>query len=584
MLRKNLVSSRLVRVGVFGLVAITAAVVASDSADARHHGQRHHARHAHHDAEESYSPAFASIIVDGNSGATLTATNPDGTRHPASLTKMMTLYLLFERLDAGKMKLDTEMSVSEHASDQDPTKLDLHPGQTIRVEDAIKGLITRSANDAAVVIAEAIGGDEENFAKMMTRKAHALGMSRTVYRNASGLPNDEQVTTARDQSILGRALQDRFPRYYRYFSTTAFTFRGRTIRGHNHLLGSVEGVDGIKTGYTRGSGFNLVTSMHRGNRFLIGVVLGGHSGSSRDAIMRNLLAENLEKAASKRTVAAITDRNASESGADVADAEPAQPSPMQLASADPAESPASAPAPAKPRVEPAPLTSGVIQTQPIATIPGSTEPMKPVKVRTVQVKAQPVKLALVTPAQPSPPTTSSVAPTRPETTDNSNVVSAGAKPVEKAEIGRPEPARPETPSTALPPQPPGFGTGNGILGVLPASSLPPSSSSQAMAYAEPAQPQPQPQASVSKPALVRTGWIVQVGALDSEDEAQQRIEAARDKAHGLLSKADPFTETVIAKGDHKLFRARFAGLDRDKAEAVCKALKRADISCMTVRN
>jgi len=266
MLRKNLVSSRLVRVGVFGLVAITAAVVASDSADARHHGQRHHARHAHHDAEESYSPAFASIIVDGNSGATLTATNPDGTRHPASLTKMMTLYLLFERLDAGKMKLDTEMSVSEHASDQDPTKLDLHPGQTIRVEDAIKGLITRSANDAAVVIAEAIGGDEENFAKMMTRKAHALGMSRTVYRNASGLPNDEQVTTARDQSILGRALQDRFPRYYRYFSTTAFTFRGRTIRGHNHLLGSVEGVDGIKTGYTRGSGFNLVTSMHRGNQ------------------------------------------------------------------------------------------------------------------------------------------------------------------------------------------------------------------------------------------------------------------------------------------------------------------------------
>ena len=589
MLRKNLVSSRLVRVGVFGLVTITAAVVMSDSADARHHRQRHHARHAHHDAEESYSPAFASIIVDGNSGATLTATNPDGTRHPASLTKMMTLYLLFERLDAGRMKLDTEMPVSAHASDQDPTKLDLRPGQTIRVEDAIKGLITRSANDAAVVIAEAIGGDEDNFAKMMTRKAHALGMSRTVYRNASGLPNDEQVTTARDQSILGRALQDRFPRYYRYFSTTAFTFRGRTIHGHNHLLGSVEGVDGIKTGYTRGSGFNLVTSMHRGNRFLIGVVLGGHSGGSRDAIMRNLLSENLEKAATKRTAAAITEHNANEAGADIADADPAppQPSPMQLASADPAEAPASAPAPAQPaksRVEPAPLTSGVIQTQPIATIPGSTEPMKPVKVRTVQVKAQPVKLASVTPAQPSPPTTSSVAPVRPETADSSNVASAAAKPVEKAEIGKPEPNRPETPAAALPPQPPGFGTGNGILGVLPASSLPPSSSSQAMAYAEPAPAQPQPQTSASKPAVVRTGWIVQVGALDSEDEAQQRIEAARDKAHGLLSKADPFTETVMAKGDHKLFRARFAGLDRDKAEAVCKALKRADISCMTVRN
>jgi D-alanyl-D-alanine carboxypeptidase len=586
MLRKNLASSRLMRVGVFGLVTITAAVAATDSADAHHHRHRHSAHHTHHDAEESYSPAFSSIIVDGNSGATLAATNPDATRHPASLTKMMTLYLLFERLDAGKMKLDTEMSVSEHASDQDPTKLDLRPGQTIRVEDAIKGLITRSANDAAVVIAEAIGGSEDDFAKMMTRKAHALGMSRTVYRNASGLPSDEQVTTARDQSILGRALQDRFPRYYHYFSTTAFSFRGRTIRGHNHLLGSVEGVDGIKTGYTRGSGFNLVTSMHRGNRFLIGVVLGGHSGSSRDATMRNLLAENLDKAATKRTVAAIGDRNANEASADVADADPA---PVQLASADPAGAapPASSPAPAqataaaKARIEPAPLTSGVIQTQPIATIPGSTEPMKPVKVKTVQVKAQPLKLASVASAQPSPPSTSSVAPARPEIADSSN----SAKPIEKAEISKPEPSRPEAPSAALPPQPPGFGTGNGILGVLPASSLPPSTSSQAMAYADPAPPRPQsqPQNNGSKPTAVHTGWIVQVGALDSEDEAQQRIEAARSQARGLLSKADPFTESV-AKGDHKLFRARFAGLDRDQAEAVCKALKRADISCMTVRN
>jgi D-alanyl-D-alanine carboxypeptidase len=593
MLRKNLTSSRLLRVGVFGLVTITAAVVASDSADARHHRHRHVARHTHQDVEESYSPAFASIIVDGNSGATLSATNPDGTRHPASLTKMMTLYLLFERLDAGKMKLDTEMPVSAHASDQDPTKLDLRPGQTIRVEDAIKGLITRSANDAAVVIAEAIGGDEDNFARMMTRKAHALGMSRTVYRNASGLPNDEQVTTARDQSILGRALQDRFPRYYRYFSTTAFTFRGRTIHGHNHLLGSVEGVDGIKTGYTRGSGFNLVTSMHRGNRFLIGVVLGGHSGSSRDATMRNLLAENLEKAATKRTAAVITERNGNEASADVADeSTSAEQAPVQLASADPAQAPpapASGPVPtqataAKARVEPAPMTSGVIQTQPIATIPGSTEPMKPVKVKTVQVKAQPLKLASVAPAQPSPPITSSVAPSRSDVAESSVAAAANnATPIEKAEISKPEPSRPAASSAALPPQPPGFGTGNGILGVLPASSLPPSSSSQAMAYADTASAQPQPNGA-SKPTVAHSGWIVQVGALDSEDEAHQRIEAARNQAHGLLSKADPFTEPVIAKGDHKLFRARFAGLDRDQAEAVCKALKRADISCMTVRN
>src|ERR1700704_5115482 len=320
MLRTTFASSRVLRACIFGLVTVTAGVVfTTDSADARRSRHRHHARH-HQEARESYSPAFSSIIVDGNSGATLSANNPDASRHPASLTKIMTLYLLFERLDAGKMKLDTEMEVSEHASEQAPTKLGLRPGQTIRVEDAIKGLVTRSANDAAVVIAETVAGNEGDFAKQMTRKARALGMVRTVYRNASGLPDDEQVTTARDQATLGRAIQDRYPRYYRYFSTLAFNYHGHSIRNHNRLLGNVEGVDGIKTGYTRASGFNLVTSIRRGNRHLVGVVLGGRSGASRDAIMRNLLAENLEKAATKRTVVAITERNASDANTDVAEA------------------------------------------------------------------------------------------------------------------------------------------------------------------------------------------------------------------------------------------------------------------------
>jgi len=596
MLRKNLAYSRLVRVGVFGLVAIAVSVATSGGAEARRHHHRHYAHHASHEERDSYSPAFSSIIVDGNTGSTLTATNPDAIRHPASLAKMMTLYVLFERLDSGKMNLDTEMSVSEHAADQDPTKLDLRPGQSIRVEDAIKGLVTRSANDAAVVIAETIGGSEDNFARIMTRTAHELGMSRTLYRNASGLPNDEQVTTARDQSILGRALQDRFPRYYRYFSTTAFNFRGRTIRGHNHLLGSVEGVDGIKTGYTRASGFNLVTSMRRGNRHLIGVVMGGRSGSSRDATMRNLLAENLEKAATRRTVAAISERNAADANADVADAEAearpnqkAAQSIVQFASAD--ATAAAAPA-GKPRVEPAPLTSGVIQTQSIATIPGSTEPMKPVKVKTVQVKAGPLKLASAGVSQPSltQVITSSVPPARAEIVESTGMTVAntetgnasGANPGQQ-----PDAIRPETTRSELPPQPANHGTGNGILGVLPASSLPPSSVNQAMAYADPA-PRPQPQAvqdnSAVKPAAIHSGWIVQVGALESEGEAQQRIDAARSQAHGLLSKADSFTEPVIAKGDRKLFRARFAGLEHDQAEAVCRALKRAEISCMTVRN
>src|SRR5438067_1794877 len=320
MLCTNLASSRVLRVCVLGLTTVTtAAIFTGDAAQAR---RSQHPRQARHDQEarHSYTPRFSSIIVYGKSGTTRSANNPDASRHPASLTKIMTLYLLFERLDGGNMKLDSEMQVSERASEHAPTKLGLRPGQTIRVEEAIKGLVTRSANDAAVVIAETIAGAEADFAKLMTRKARALGMTKTVYRNASGLPDDEQVTTARDQSMLGRAIQDRFPRYYRYFSTTAFNYRGRSIRNHNRLLGSVEGVDGIKTGYTRASGFNLVTSIRRGNRHLVGVVLGGRSGGSRDATMRNLLAENLDKGATTRTVAAITERNSADASVDVAEA------------------------------------------------------------------------------------------------------------------------------------------------------------------------------------------------------------------------------------------------------------------------
>src|SRR5213595_138163 len=396
MLRTTLASSRALRVCAVGLITVTTAIlISSESAEARRYKHRRY----HHVVRESYSPQFSSIIVDGNSGAVLSSNNPDGIRRPASLTKIMTLYLLFERLDAGKMKLDTEMEVSEHASEQAPTKLGLKPGQTLKVEDAIKGLVTRSANDAAVVIAEAIAGDETEFAKLMTRKARALGMSKTTYRNASGLPDDEQLTTARDQATLGRAIQDRYPRYYRYFATSVFNYHGQSIRNHNRLLGNVEGVDGIKTGYTRASGFNLVSSMRRGNRHLVGVVLGGRSGGSRDAIMRNLLADNVEKAASKRTVAAITERNPADANTDVAQTEPeskpVQPVQAQtvvqfaVTSAEPAVAPnarsaapnagsilaaATAAAP-QAKADPMPLTNGVIQSQELTTIPGSSEPM-----------------------------------------------------------------------------------------------------------------------------------------------------------------------------------------------------------------
>ncbi|TAK49191.1 MAG: peptidase M15 [Xanthobacteraceae bacterium] len=561
MLRVSAEAGRKLRYCVFGLATFAATLAISmDSADARRYRRQ----------RSSYSPPFASIIVDANSGNVLQATNADGPRHPASLTKIMTLYLLFERLESGRMKLDGEMKVSEHASDQAPTKLGLRPGSTLQVEDAIKGLVTRSANDAAVVIAEAISGDEDEFARLMTRKARALGMSKTVYRNASGLPDEDQVTTARDQALLGRAIQDRFPKYYRYFSTAAFHYRGRVIRNHNKLLGSFEGVDGIKTGYTRSSGFNLVSSVRRGNRHIVGVVLGGRSGGARDATMRQLLAQHIGEGAARRTAPLVAERDGGE---------------MKVASAETREAPRPAAAPAQtappiPAARPAELSSGVIAAQP-AIMPGSAEPMVPLRVKTVHVKSGHGRAATEQAQAAAPTATASVSPAAQPTL---------ASRVEPAVL-RDEPAR------ANPPLQPNHGIGTGILGTLPVSQ----NNAMAMAaepWQSPAPSQPAafpapipassapaaatPAAAAAKP-VVRSGWIVQVGAFPDESEARHRLDTVRGQAKNLLGKADPFTESV-AKGDKTLYRARFAGLDRDQAEAVCRTLKRSDISCITIKN
>src|SRR6476619_7225813 len=260
-----------------------------------------HAKRAHRSrSADSYQPAYSSIVVDANSGAVMQATNADAPRHPASLTKIMTLYLLFERLEQGKIKLTTEMPVSPHAAMQAPSKLGLKPGESIRVETAIRAVVTKSANDVAVIVAEALGGDEPGFARLMTAKARALGMTQTVYRNASGLPEDQQITTARDQAILGRAIQERFPNYYQYFATRTFEYRGKSIRNNNHLLGVVDGLDGIKTGYIRDSCFNIVTSVRRANHYVVAVVFGGRTADARDARVRSLIDNNINIAAVKR--------------------------------------------------------------------------------------------------------------------------------------------------------------------------------------------------------------------------------------------------------------------------------------------
>jgi D-alanyl-D-alanine carboxypeptidase len=310
------------RIGRFvGLAAaLTVLSIASPPAQAHHYRHHHyyaiairpHSHFAYRSARQAVaavpaSAVFSAIVVDANSGRTLYSAYEDGLRHPASITKVMTLYLLFEELDRGAITLRTQIPISEHAAAQEPSKLGIAPGQTISVEDAIKAVVTRSANDVAVAIAEAVGHTEENFADMMTRKAHALGMSSTVYRNASGLPNDEQVTTARDLTILASSLEDRFPRYFRYFSTAEFDYAGEVIGNHNHLLGRIDGVDGIKTGYTRASGFNLLTSVHRDGRSLIAVVMGGRTAGARDRIMENLIADHIAEASTSRTATMVAE-------------------------------------------------------------------------------------------------------------------------------------------------------------------------------------------------------------------------------------------------------------------------------------
>ena len=516
------------RWGAVALGAIAAGLIfTSDSADARHHYRVHvhfirHATGVHSRARaESYSPPFASIVVDGNTGRVLHETNADALRHPASLTKIMTLYLLFERLDAGKIRLDTPLKVSEHAAEQAPTKLGLKPGQTIAVQDAIKAVVTKSANDAAVAIAENLGGDEDAFAKLMTQKAHALGMSRTTYVNASGLPDDDQTSTARDQTLLGRAIQERFPHYYKYFSTEEFVYHGMAMRNHNHLLGVVGGVDGIKTGYTRASGFNLVTSVHRDGRYIVAEVLGGHSASQRDAHMRELISAHLKEAALRRTAPAVAEK--AEQGG--------EPQPAELAKT-----------PLSSRPDPAPTASA--NNRPAA---GSNDPIQPVLVKTISYRTAPVQTASLAPmpmlvpvAAPAPqPAAAPLVRTAPASqslaapstivvaaTEPAIAVSAKTEPA-KADIAKPEPARPQI--------------------------------------------------------RARGGWLIQIGAFEGEDEAKQHLSAAQIKAPAMLAAADAFTERV-QKGDKALYRARFAGFDKATAEATCKQLKRSDIDCMAVRN
>lgn len=257
------------------------------------------------------SEKYAAIVIDGNSGRTLYQANANAYRYPASLTKMMTLYMLYEAIASGRVSMSAEMPVSRNAASQAPSKLGLKTGSTIDVASAVDALCVKSANDVAVVVAEYLGGgSEERFAGMMSSKARSIGMRNTEFRNASGLPDDGQHTTARDMALLGMALKKRFPQYFGNFSKRSFAYRGRTIAGHNRLLGNVEGVDGIKTGYIRASGFNIVSSVSRGGKRLVVVVMGGKTARERDAHVADLIERYLPPSGGLRytspTMAATT--------------------------------------------------------------------------------------------------------------------------------------------------------------------------------------------------------------------------------------------------------------------------------------
>ena len=496
----------------------------------------------------NWQRGYSHIVVDANTGRVLDADNADALRHPASVTKVMTLYLLFEQLESGRMKLNTPLRVTPYAAAQQPSKLGVKAGSTISVEDAIQALITRSANDVAVVVAENISGSSSSFANLMTRRARQLGMSRTVFKNPNGLPSPEQVTTARDLATLGRAVQERFPKYYGYFEIRSFQYRGVAIRNHNRLLGRVDGVDGIKTGYTNASGFNLLTSVKKNGRYVIAVVMGGSSAASRDNRMVALIDQNLGKAQSGRQMVARMS------------------SPPPGASADDATGPVALAeeAPSAPKTIPVPASSPrVAMASAVAAVPTpAPSPARPAQ-------------SAASAADPNAPPVGSVAP----------IVPVAVKTVAVA--------RPSQPVASFSNQPGILGTlsftNNGFISE--ASETPATAPAQhairqqvQVASAGPIAIPRQDAETAEQSAAPRSGWAIQIGAFGSEADARAQIAKAQQKAGRALGKADPYTEQAV-KGSTRIVRARFAGFDAESAaRKACDALKRSDFGCMVFRN
>jgi D-alanyl-D-alanine carboxypeptidase len=466
----------------------------------------------------------AVLVIDANTGNTLYASSADEPRYPASLTKMMTLYMVFDLIERGKLSYQTPVRISANATGAAPSKLDLKEGEEIALIDAIRVLITKSANDVAIAVAEHIGGTEANFARLMTQKAHQIGMTATQFRNASGLPDPGQMTTARDMATLALRLQDEFPQHYVLFGTRTFTYKGETFRNHNTLLFHYEGADGIKTGYTRASGFNLVSSVRRGNKHVVGVIFGGASAATRNNAMRTYLNMGLMKASPVRTRKGVPMLVARKAGADRVAAVPApRPVPHPVEVAKPAE--AAEPALAAPRAEPVASRSELtmVRVKPV--------PMPGAGVRDpINEPAQAERLVM--PAR-------AAAPGAPPSTLEAQAqrIARGAPPVVQ---------------TAAAP--------------VPAAKSRPLETKQV----------------VAKEARGASRAQVQIGAFPSVQEAERQLAALKGKA-APLAHAKPVTQPV-QQGDKTLYRARYAGLEPAAATQACEELKQQGLACLVFKS
>ena len=531
----------------------------------------------------------ASFVVDANTGTVLSAQNADEPRFPASLTKMMTLYIAFDLMQQGRLHENTRIKISDTAAAAQPTKLALPPDSDIALIDAVKSLVTLSANDIAIAIAEHIAGSEERFAALMTQKARALGMKTTTFKNASGLPNSEQVTTARDMVTLGLRLHDDFPKHYALFAMRDFRYAGRNHANHNTMLNNYEGTEGIKTGYTQASGFNLVASVKRGSKHVVGAVFGGVTASSRNATMRTLLNMAFYKASSVKTRAPASlvarTRQAPEPKLE------ARPQTQIAAANTPATTPAEWPA----FTTPSPVLSPSTATQPIVQV--ELARVRPVLVAPRAARTADPLVASDTTAAPTPPQPIRLASASPAATAPTDyrlppITSAASTEAAspRALAATPGPNRPFTQplmavgNTPAAPTAPAAATTSAL-----ARGNPPSSFQQQAAnlVATPTNRMPaiDPRAplAAAQPAVSATSVVdIQIGAYATVAEAERQLSTVRGTAPDLIGNAQARTQPTTANGK-SLWRARFAGFQASTAGSVCTELRRRQIDCLVAK-